>query len=157
MAVTGIPPAGASSGASAGQRLTPADRRQIEKLQSIDRNVRDHEAAHLRAGAGLVTSGPSYSYTYGPDGKRYAVGGEVGIDVAPTGKPQDDIDKARRIEAAALAPADPSDQDLAVASSARQMALRAQAELTAQRQQTQVAQAYGTTARPAGNKIDLSA
>ena len=31
---------------------------------------------------GLVTRGASYTYTMGPDGRRYATGGEVGIDTA---------------------------------------------------------------------------
>jgi hypothetical protein len=81
------------------------------------------------AGAGL-TSGANYQYTRGPDGKEYAVAGDVKIDVSPARTPQQTIDKARQIEAASLAPADPSAQDRAVAAQAAQMALQAQTELS---------------------------
>lgn len=111
--------------------LTPEQRRQIQALARIDREVRAHEAAHLRAGAGVVTSGAQFSYTYGPDGKQYAVTGEVGIDTSPERKPEDNIDKGQRIQIAALAPADPSPQDVRVAaigSRIEQMGYRGLAE-----------------------------
>lgn len=95
--------------------LTPEQKRLVSELQRIDQVVREHEAAHLRAGAGVVTSGASFSYTYGPDGRQYAVGGEVGIDTSPEQKPEANIDKGQRIQIAALAPAEPSSQDYRVA------------------------------------------
>src|SRR5512147_909818 len=93
------------------RELNPAEQRQVTRLKEIDQNVRAHEAAHMRAGHGVVTSGASYTYTYGPDGKAYAVGGEVGVDTSAEAKPQANIDKGQRIVAAALAPSDPSPQD----------------------------------------------
>jgi hypothetical protein len=49
----------------------------------------------------------------GPDGKQYAVGGEVPIDLSPvSGNPQATVQKAETIQRAALAPADPSGPDL---------------------------------------------
>ncbi|MFA5083115.1 MAG: putative metalloprotease CJM1_0395 family protein [Hydrogenophilaceae bacterium] len=110
-------------------QLTPEQQQQVLKLKQADQKVREHEAAHLSAGAGL-TSGASYQYTRGPDGKQYAVAGEVKIDVSPAQTPQQTIDKAKRIQAAALAPADPSSQDRAVAAQAAQMAMQAQIELS---------------------------
>ena len=105
---------------------------QLAKLKARDQEVRQHEAAHMAAAGGLVTSGASYTYQKGPDGVRYAIGGEVGIDTSPGRTPQETIDRARQIQAAALAPADPSGQDLAVAARAQQMALQARSELAQQ-------------------------
>lgn len=107
--------ANASGKTAAPNELTPEQKRVVSELQRIDQVVREHEAAHLRAGAGVVTSGASFSYTYGPDGKQYAIGGEVGIDTSPEQKPEANIDKGQRIQIAALAPAEPSSQDYRIA------------------------------------------
>ena len=101
----------------------------VDRLKQVDRQVRDHEAAHLHAGAGVVTSGANFSYTYGPDGKQYAVAGEVGIDTSRETRPRDNIDKGRRIQAAALAPADPSSQDYRVAAIGGQLVTEGQRAL----------------------------
>lgn len=119
--------------AVAGQgELTPDEARTVARLRETDRAVRQHEQAHLAAGAGLVTGGPNYSYTTGPDGKRYAVGGEVSIDVSPARTPEATIAKARQIRAAALAPADPSGKDRQVAVAAGSLEAEARAELARQ-------------------------
>jgi len=106
---------------TASKQLTEAQQQRVAELQQIDRNVRAHEQAHMAAGHGVVTSGPNYSYTYGPDGKQYAIGGEVGIDTSYERKPEANIDKGIRIQAAALAPKDPSTQDYRVATVGEQM------------------------------------
>lgn len=113
--------------------LTPEQRRVIAELQQIDRTVRAHEQAHIQAGRGVVTSGPNYSYTYGPDGRQYAVAGEVGIDTSPEQKPEANIDKGVRIQAAALAPKDPSPQDYRVAAVGGQLQAQGQSDLARQR------------------------
>ena len=88
----------------------------------------------MAAAAGLVRGGMSFSYQTGPDGRRYAVGGEVSIDSSPVADdPQATLDKARQIQAAALAPAEPSSQDRAVAAQAARMAMEARVELAQQR------------------------
>lgn len=110
-------------------QLTLEQQQEVQRLKATDEKVRAHEAAHQSAGAGL-TSGANYQYVRGPDGKQYAVAGDVKIDVSPGQTPQQTIDKAKRVEAAALAPADPSSQDRAVAAQAAQMALQAQMELS---------------------------
>lgn len=97
------------------QQLTPDQQREVDQLQATDRKVRAHEQAHIAAGRELITSGPQYTYTYGPDGKQYATGGEVGIDTSPEKKPDANIRKGERIQSAALAPAEPSQQDYSVA------------------------------------------
>jgi hypothetical protein len=108
-------------------QLTPEQQQEVQRLKATDQKVRQHEAAHQAAGAGL-TSGANYEYVRGPDGKQYAVGGEVRIDVSPGATPDQTLEKARRIQAAALAPADPSPQDRAVAAQAAQMAAEARME-----------------------------
>lgn len=104
----------------------------VDELKQTDRKVRQHEMAHMAAGGGMITSGASYTYERGPDGQSYAVAGEVGIDTSPGKTPQETIERARRIRAAAMAPADPSGQDRAVAAQAAQMEQQARAELAQQ-------------------------
>jgi hypothetical protein len=101
----------------------------LEELKTTDRAVRAHEAAHVAAGGSLVTSGATFSYETGPDGQRYAVAGEVGIDTSKGRTPEETLTRAQQIRAAALAPADPSPQDRAVAASAARMAVEACAEI----------------------------
>lgn len=106
--------------------------KQVAELKARDREVRAHEAAHMAAAGGLARGGASFSYQQGPDGRHYAVGGEVSIDTAAVaGDPQATIIKAQTIRAAALAPAQPSSQDRAVAAAAAQMEAAARAELMA--------------------------
>lgn len=110
-------------------QLTPEQLAQIDKLKQRDTEVRQHELAHLSAAGGLATSGPSYTYQRGPNGVNYAVGGEVNIDTSPGATPEETIARARTIQAAALAPAEPSGQDRAVAARAQQLEQQARAEL----------------------------
>lgn len=120
---------------TASKELTVQQQRQVAQLQQIDRDVRAHEQAHIAAGHGVVTSGPNYTYTYGPDGKQYAVAGEVGIDTAPERKPEANIDKGIRIQAAALAPRDPSPQDYRVAAVGSQLETTGRSDLAEQEAQ----------------------
>jgi len=103
--------------------------RKVARLREIDRQVRAHEAAHVAAAGGLVTRGAQFTTVRGPDGQSYAVAGEVQIDTTPGKSPEETLQKAERIRAAALAPADPSPQDLKVAAKAAQMAAQARMEL----------------------------
>ncbi len=103
------------------------------ELKAIDQRVHAHEMAHLAAAGGLARGGASYSFRTGPDGKRYAVAGEVNIDTRPIkDNPTATLAKARQIQRAALAPADPSAQDRAVAELASAMAAQAQQEINHQ-------------------------
>jgi len=115
--------------------LTAKERRLVAELQRIDRQVRAHEQAHLAAAGGLAR-GVSFRFATGPDGRRYAVGGEVGIDTAPVeGDPQATIRKAQQVRAAANAPANPSAQDRAVAAQASAMEANARQDLLVERRQ----------------------
>ncbi|MFM5848552.1 putative metalloprotease CJM1_0395 family protein [Aeromonas veronii] len=105
---------------------------QIQDLVERDKEVRTHEQAHQSAG-GEYASSPTYQFTQGPDGKRYATGGEVQIDTSVVpGDPAATIAKMQQIRAAALAPAEPSAQDLAVARSAAASEAKARKELMAE-------------------------
>ncbi|NPA13671.1 MAG: hypothetical protein GXN97_00605 [Aquificae bacterium] len=98
------------------------------ELRRVDMEVRAHEAAHLAAG-GPYAGTAHFSYVKGPDGKYYAVAGEVPIDVSPEDTPQKTVAKMQRVIAAALAPAKPSPQDYAVAALASQIMNQAYAEM----------------------------
>ncbi|STQ90355.1 putative metalloprotease CJM1_0395 family protein [Iodobacter fluviatilis] len=115
--------------ASSGNTLSESELATVESMAKRDREVRQHEQAHLAVSGGLATSGASYSMETGPDGKQYAMGGEVKIDVGPGNTPEETLSKARIIQAAALAPADPSGADRAIAAAAAAMAQNAQAEI----------------------------
>jgi hypothetical protein len=111
------------------QGLTEAELKELSELKARDREVRAHEAAHQAVG-GQYAGAMSFTYQRGPDGAQYAVGGEVPIDVSPVaGDPQATIEKMRVVRAAAMAPAQPSAQDRAVAAQAMQTMLQAQSEL----------------------------
>lgn len=120
-------PAGETAGVE--PELTSEEQAQVRELRTRDREVRAHEQAHKSAAGGLATGGPSYQTERGPDGVDYAVGGEVGISVSEGNTPRQTIERAERARRAALAPAQPSGQDRAVAAQAQQMAARARAEL----------------------------
>ena len=121
--------------------LDATTRRQLEALKSRDREVRAHEAAHQHAAGPLARGSANFEYQVGPDGRRYAIGGEVNVETSRTGDPARDIENARAIRRAALAPAVPSAQDLRVASEASAMEIRAQQELQATRLAEQTARA----------------
>ncbi|MCO7230607.1 hypothetical protein NH398_15355 [Halomonas sp. CnH100-B] len=125
-----------------GTPLAPEEIQQLEQLKQTDREVRQHEMAHQTVGA-PYTGGATYEYEVGPDGKRYAVAGEVSIDYGPVpGDPQATVEKMQTVIAAALAPADPSPKDLQVAAQARQYLL--EAKLEAAREQSEMNQARAT-------------
>ena len=111
--------------------LSDSEKKRVQELKKIDREVRTHEQAHLAAAGGLARGGASYTYTKGPDGKRYVTGGEVSIEISPVdGNPQETIRRMQQVRRAALAPADPSSQDRSVASQASRLEAKARAELS---------------------------
>ncbi|XAK44675.1 putative metalloprotease CJM1_0395 family protein [Campylobacter coli] len=112
-----------------GVELTMQQVQQVRELQSIDRNVKAHEAAHQAAGGGLAGAA-SFSYTRGPDNQMYATAGEVPIRMQKGRTPEETIANARQVVAAAMAPADPSPQDYRVAANALKMEFEARAEAT---------------------------
>ncbi|WP_417672222.1 putative metalloprotease CJM1_0395 family protein [Roseibium sp.] len=107
--------------------LSEAEEKQVKELQQRDREVRAHEQAHARVG-GAYAGAPSYTFQQGPDGKRYAIGGEVQIDTSTERTPEATVRKMQIVIRAATAPAEPSSQDLKVAQQARAQLAAAQAE-----------------------------
>jgi len=108
----------------------------IAKLQARDTDVRAHEMAHKAVG-GAVAGAMSFEYQRGPDGKQYAVGGEVAIDMSTENDPRATQAKMQQVRAAALAPANPSPQDIKVAGSATMLEMKAKMdELKAQEKET---------------------
>jgi SprA-related family len=117
-----------------GRDLSSKEKAVVRELEMRDREVHAHEQAHATAGAGIAGA-PSYSYETGPDGRRYAVGGEVPIHVR-TGSddPQVAIQQYAQVVRAALAPANPSSQDRAVAANAQTKIAELQGKAASERQ-----------------------
>jgi len=114
--------------------LDDVELKKVEGLKKRDTEVRAHEASHLAAAGKHATGGASFEYERGPDGRSYAVSGEVRIDTSPVANdPAATLQKAQQIQAAAQAPANPSAQDRQVAASAAAMAADARAELAQQK------------------------
>lgn len=113
--------------------LSPEELEQIREMKLRDREVRTHEQAHKNVG-GRYTGAIHLDYDQGPDGRNYAVSGHVSIDVAPVeGDPQATIEKMSVVARAALAPAQPSSADRAVAAQANATAAAARGELLSSR------------------------
>ncbi|MQM39003.1 hypothetical protein KBTX_03024 [wastewater metagenome] len=98
------------------------------ELAVRDREVRAHERAHQAAG-GAHAGAISYDYRRGPDGQRYAVSGEVALDLSREESPGATLQKMQQVRHAALAPASPSAADRRIAAAAAARANDARAEL----------------------------
>jgi len=107
------------------KKLTKEEKEKVKELKARDTEVKTHEQAHVNAGA----SNAQYEYEVGPDGARYAVGGNAQIDTAKAENPQATLSKAQKIKRAALAPANPSGQDRKVAAKAETMETEARNEI----------------------------
>lgn len=149
---------------SRSDELTEDERREVEQLKARDQEVKTHEQAHVAAAGSLFRGGPYYDYQTGPDGKRYAVGGRVSIDTSPGRTPEETIAKAAQIRAAAMAPAEPSSTDRAVAAQASAMAQQARQEQIEEQQRGDRERADGMVAQVRGegsiepvNEFDIAA
>ena len=130
------------------------DAAEIEQLKARDQEVRVHEQAHASTG-GQYAGAPQYEYTTGPDNKRYVTDGEVSIDVSEEKTPEETLKKMEQVRAAALAPAEPSSQDLKVAAEASQKATEARSEIA--KSQTETASTGSTSAQSNGIVADSGA
>ncbi|KJR43375.1 hypothetical protein MCHI_000727 [Candidatus Magnetoovum chiemensis] len=118
-----------SSETSADEKSKDVEQQQaVQRLKAREREVITHEQAHRSVG-GQYAGSAHYEYTRGPDGRSYISGGEVSLDMSSEKNPEDTIRKMRQLRAAALAPAQPSPQDHAVAAKASQLETKAKAEL----------------------------
>jgi len=162
-AVTGPrDPAGARAD---GQAQSPEEQAQIAALRKRDADVRAHERAHQMAAGGLA-GGATYTYQRGPDGQLYAIGGEVPITIAPGRTPEETLQRARTVRSAALAPAEPSGPDRAVAAAAASMEAQARQEISARstsgprgdrRTEAYEAMSGRGEAQPEGRSLDVVA
>jgi hypothetical protein len=150
--------------------ISPEEKQVVNDLKRRDTEVKAHEAAHMAAGSGIVQGGASYEYQSGPDGKMYAVGGEVQIDVSAESSPEATIQKMQQVRAAALAPAQPSGTDRAVAAQASQIEAQARIEKMKENKEYQRdqeddplrtspsdLQQYAASKSPLGSRIDFMA
>lgn len=132
---TGEPGASDSATPSTSEELSAEEQDLQRALEKRDQEVRRHEQAHAAAAGAHTRGGPSFEFEIGPDGKQYAVAGEVQIDTSPVrNDPQATVTKMQQVRRAALAPANPSAQDRAVAASAASEERKARADLADQRQ-----------------------
>jgi len=115
------------------QQLSEAEEKMVQDLKERDREVKAHEMAHLASSGQYARGGPSYSYQQGPDGRRYAVGGEVPIDIGKERSPEETIQKMQAGQRAAMAPADPSATDRGIAANAAALENHARQELQRER------------------------
>ena len=120
----------ASNNSNKEEELTQQEKQEVAELKTTDAEVKAHENAHKAAAAGLRTSAPNYEYETGPDGKKYAVAGDVNISYQTSSDPEVNLKNAQQLKAAALAPAEPSSQD-------RKVAMKAEREIAKARQEIQ--------------------
>lgn len=138
-------------------QLSAEEQAQVEKLKVRDAEVRTHEAAHLAAAGQYAQGGPKFEYQTGPDGKQYAIGGSVSIDVSPvSGDPQATIQKAQQVRAAALAPSEPSGQDQKVAAAASQMEADARLKVSQKSTEQDSDGTYGPSGTKSGSTDSVS-
>lgn len=124
---------GAAAAGVEGAELSQEQQRQVAEFRSRDREVRNHEQSHKAVG-GEHAGAIHLEYEVGPDGRRYAVSGEVPIDVsAVSGDPEATVRKMAVVARAASAPANPSGADRQVAAKAAGQAQQARAELAKER------------------------
>jgi hypothetical protein len=126
--------ASAQAGPKTNLELSEEERRILNELRARDAEVRAHEQAHLAAAGPYANGAPTFEFQTGPDGRQYAVGGEVSIDASPVpGDAEATVRKAQTIKRAALAPSDPSAQDRQVAAQAAQLEAQARQEVKAEK------------------------
>jgi len=121
-------PDASQQGPQATEELTEEEKKKVQELQRRDREVRAHEAAHKTAG-GSLAGHPTFETVKGPDGRSYAVSGEVKIDTSEfPNNPDATIRKMETVKRAALAPSNPSGQDRQVAAEAESKIQKARQE-----------------------------
>lgn len=111
---------------------SPQYKNLVAQLSRTQNEVLAHEQAHMAAG-GSFAGAASYSYTVGPDGKRYITGGEVPISMPSSDDKERMLKQLEQVKKAALAPAEPSSQDLSVAAQAGAEAMKLKGEIAAEK------------------------
>ena len=109
--------------------LDAEERAELRRLQARDARIRAKEMARLGAAGSLALSGARFRFEVGPDGRKYAVDGEVRVDTAHEGDPERNLEKARQLQVTALAGPNLLSTDPALSALARRLALMAYADL----------------------------
>ncbi|WP_080748494.1 putative metalloprotease CJM1_0395 family protein [Teredinibacter turnerae] len=135
------------------EKQLQAEQEEIRELSARDREVRAHEQAHVAVG-GQFAGAASFDYQRGPDGVRYAVSGEVPIDVGREPTPEATIEKMQVVKRAALAPAEPSAQDRRVAAEASRQEAEARQELRSEQAKNADNDADGDMREVSGDDSD---
>ncbi|ADW18437.1 hypothetical protein Despr_2294 [Desulfobulbus propionicus DSM 2032] len=143
------------AGQADGEELTVEDQKVVQQLKERDREVRAHEMAHLASAGQHARGGPTYTYQQGPDGRRYAIGGEVPIDVSEEKSPEETIEKMQAVKRAAMAPAEPSSTDRGIAAAAAALESKARQEM--QTEQAEESPQQTATGEPAATDPTVQA
>ena len=103
-------------------------KRVLEKFKTLDSQTRAHEQLH--ASLGDTIGAINYNYQVGPDGKLYATGGHVRMDVSIPDDPKAAQAKLDKLSNAASAPSELSAADASIANVANlnKMLLQSQPE-----------------------------
>jgi hypothetical protein len=120
----------------------------VQQLRQRDQEVKTHEMAHLANAGQHARGGPTYTFEQGPDGRRYAVGGEVPIDISKEKTPEATVEKMRAVKRAALAPAEPSSADRSIASAASALESEAHRELRIEEKNSSLPAGEQSATRP---------
>lgn len=83
---------------------------QIDRMQQWEDYVKQHELEHAIIGGSGVGS-ISYVYSYGPDGKKYVIGGQVSVQI-PSGLNESTLNKLDKLKRATTAPTNLSTKDM---------------------------------------------
>jgi len=148
------PPTGNSPSSETQQysKQSAKDNEILRQLKSRDAEVRAHEQAHLSVAGRYASGGASFTYETGPDGAKYAIGGEVPIDMSTEATPEATLIKMETIKRAALAPADPSPADRQIAAAATAKELQAIQQIQAiQRQSAETKGSQISSKGPTGS------
>lgn len=129
---------GSSSTLPGTSSLSSEELKQLRQLKSRDIEVRTHEQAHLSAAGQYAAGSASFTYQQGPDGTRYAIGGEVSIDISKANSPEATIEKMQTIRRAALAPANPSPADRQIAAQSSATEAQARQEVLLENQEDEI-------------------
>lgn len=109
--------------------LDQREKVKAQEMQKQDRQIRQHEQAHLAASGRIPIFGPIYQMEKGPDGRMYVTGGKVNFRMPPAQSAQGKLELAQQLRTMALAPASPSAKDRSIAARAAQQINQARLEL----------------------------
>lgn len=85
-------------------------KQEIDAMQQWEDYVKQHELEHAMIGGSHVGS-ISYVYRYGPDGRKYVVGGQVSVSM-PKGLNHTSLNELEKLKNATTAPTDLSTKDM---------------------------------------------